>query len=205
MGLNIIYGRAGSGKSTYIFKKIKEIIGNPQKIYVITPEQFSFTAEKQLLEELEGGAAINAEVLTFSRMAYRVIKEKGNNLKNIEGFGKSMLIYDILDNSKKELKFLGKNLQNIETASKSITELKKHNITVDRLLNITNNVEDNYLKAKLEDIYLVYNRFQNSINERFLDENDSLTYLAENLIDTNIFDNSIIFIDEFVRIYSTRI
>lgn len=144
-------------------------------------------------------------MLTFSRMAYRVIKETGNNLKNIADFGKSMLIYDILDNSKKELKFLGKNLQNVETAAKSITELKKHNITVDRLLNVKNNVEDKYLKAKLEDIYLVYDKFQNSINEKFLDENDSLTYLADNIKNTNIFDNTIIFIDEFVRFYSTRI
>jgi len=205
MGLNIIYGKAGSGKSTYIFKKIREIIGNSQKIYVITPEQFSFTAEKKLLNEIEGGAAINAEVLTFSRMAYRVIKETGNNLKNIEDFGKSMLIYDILDNSKKELKFLGKNLQNVETVSKSITEFKKHNITVDRLSNLTNNIEDEYLKAKLEDIYLVYDKFQNSIKEKFLDENDCLTYLADNLENTNIFDNAIIFIDEFVRFYTSRI
>ena len=158
-----------------------------------------------MLNEIEGGAAINAEVLTFSRMAYRVIKETGNNLKNIEDFGKSMLIYDILDNSKKELKFLGKNLQNVETVSKSITEFKKHNITVDRLSNLTNNIEDEYLKAKLEDIYLVYDKFQNSIKEKFLDENDCLTYLADNLENTNIFDNAIIFIDEFVRFYTSRI
>ena len=116
-----------------------------------------------------------------------------------------MLIYDILDNSKKELKFLGKNLQNVETVSKSITEFKKHNITVDRLSNLTNNIEDEYLKAKLEDIYLVYDKFQNSIKEKFLDENDCLTYLADNLKNTNIFDNAIIFIDEFVRFYTSRI
>ena len=72
MKLKIIYGRSGSGKIKYLFKYIKGIIKNPQKIYIITPEQFSFTAEKKLLEEV-GGAAINAEVLTFSRMAYRVI------------------------------------------------------------------------------------------------------------------------------------
>ena len=113
-------------------------------------------------------------MLTFSRMAYRVIKETGNNLKNIEDFGKSMLIYDILDNSKKELKFLGKNLQNVETVSKSITEFKKHNITVDRLSNLTNNIEDEYLKAKLEDIYLVYDKFQNSIKEKFLEDRKSV-------------------------------
>lgn len=75
MKLNIIKGRAGSGKSTKLFKKVKELMEKNEKIYIITPEQFSFTAEKKLLEEAEGGASVNAEVLTFSRMAYRVIKE----------------------------------------------------------------------------------------------------------------------------------
>lgn len=74
MKLKVIYGKAGCGKSTYLFKYIKDILKNPRKIYIITPEQFSFTAERKLLEKSKG-AVINAEVLTFSRMAYRVIKE----------------------------------------------------------------------------------------------------------------------------------
>ncbi len=124
MKLNIIYGKAGSGKSTYLFNYIKEIISNPQKIYIITPEQFSFTAERKLLEVTKG-ATVNAEVLTFSRMAHRVIKETGNNLKNIEAFGKSMLIYDILDKKKKDLKLLGKNSQNVEVVRKNDYRVKK--------------------------------------------------------------------------------
>ena len=197
MKLNIITGKAGTGKSTYIFKKIKKIINNKEKIYVITPEQFSFTAEKKLLDEIDTGAVINCEILTFSRMAYRVINEIGNNLQNIEGFGKSMLIYNILDNSKKDLKILGKNIQNIEVLERSITELKKHNITPDKLKDVLGKTDDEYLKSKLEDINFIYDKFQNYIDEKFLDENDSLTYLSENIKNTSIFNNSIIFIDEF--------
>lgn len=204
MSLNIIKGKAGSGKSTYLFKKVKENIEGTGKIYIITPEQFSFTAEKKLLEEV-GGAAINAEVLTFSRMAYRVIKENGKNLKNIEGFGKSMLIYSILEENQKELTFLGRNMQNAEVAEKTITELKKHNISKDRLLSLTEKVEDKYLKAKLEDVAFIYNKFQEKIEEKFLDETDALSYLAENIKNTDMFNNSLIFIDEFVRIYTSRI
>lgn len=73
MSLNIISGRAGSGKTTYLFNKIKEAINKGEKVYIITPEQFSFTAERRLLEEISSRAVISAEVLTFSRMAYRVI------------------------------------------------------------------------------------------------------------------------------------
>ena len=198
MGLNIICGRSGTGKSTYIFEKVKNIINNPEKVYIITPEQFSFTAEQKLLETVKTGSTVNAEVLTFSRMAYRVLNEIGSNLKNIEGFGKSMLIYDILDSSKSELKFLGKNEQNVEIIERSITEFKKHNITSERLSDVTENVEDKYLKAKLEDLENIYSKFQEAISEKFLDENDSLTYLAENIKLSKMFDNSCIFIDEFV-------
>jgi ATP-dependent helicase/nuclease subunit B len=49
MGLRIIYGRAGTGKSSYCFSEISKIMKNEKKIFVITPEQFSFTAEKKLM------------------------------------------------------------------------------------------------------------------------------------------------------------
>ena len=78
MSLRLIYGKSGTGKSTFIYNEIKEKINNNQKIYIITPEQFSFTAEKKLLETLGNKAVLNAEVLTFNRMAYRVMQEVGN-------------------------------------------------------------------------------------------------------------------------------
>lgn len=205
MGLSIIYGKSGSGKSSFLFKKVKEKIAGAQKIYIITPEQFSFTAERRLLIEGASGAAINAEVLTFSRMAYRVMAEIGSPLKRVEGFGKSMLIFDILESSKGELRFLGKNLQNVEVAERSITEFKKHNITENRLFEISKNIDDKYLRAKLEDMSLIYSKFQEAIQNKFLDENDSLYFLAENIKNSSTFDDSIIFIDEFVRIYSAGI
>ena len=74
MSLRIVYGRAGTGKSTFCFEEIKK-----NKIkrnhYMITPEQFSFTAEQKLLETLEEGASLTAEVITFARMASRVVTE----------------------------------------------------------------------------------------------------------------------------------
>ena len=88
MGLRIIYGRAGSGKSEFIYNEINQKIKNKEnkKIYIITPEQFSFTAEQKLMEGRK--SIINAEVVTFNRLAYRVINEIGGvintNLSNVE-------------------------------------------------------------------------------------------------------------------------
>ncbi len=46
MGLRFIYGKAGTGKSTFCFNEIKKNINNKEKIYIITPEQYSYSAER---------------------------------------------------------------------------------------------------------------------------------------------------------------
>ena len=48
MSLRLVYGRAGKGKSSFLYNEIKDKINEKSKIYIITPEQFSFTAEKKL-------------------------------------------------------------------------------------------------------------------------------------------------------------
>ena len=66
--MKLIYGRAGTGKTEYIFKDINKKVNEEnikEKIYIITPEQFSFTAEKNLLRTLRNGATTKVEVLSF--------------------------------------------------------------------------------------------------------------------------------------------
>ena len=134
MSLRIIYGRAGTGKSEYCYREIAEKIKSDNQILIITPEQFSFTAEKKLMEAIDTNAVFNAEVVTLSRMAYRVINEIGGRTEtNLSKCGKAMLIYSILNNNKKELKLIGKNDENVEMLDTAITEFKKHGISIEQL------------------------------------------------------------------------
>jgi len=199
MGLRLVYGKSGAGKSTYIFNEIKDLIKKDKKIYIITPEQFSFTAERELLNVVGNGAALNAEVLTFNRMAYRVMNEVGGNTKTaLSGCGKAMLIYNILLNEKGKLNFLGKSDENIDLISTQITEFKKHGVSIENLDEIMNESKDKYLNAKMADMRLVYDKFEETIRNRYIDENDVLTILSEQLPQTNIFNDTLIYIDEFV-------
>lgn len=198
MGLRIIYGKAGTGKSSFCFSEIANLVEKQENIYFITPEQFSFTAEKNLMNYLKEEAVINAEVITFSRLAHRIMQTVGGNSKStLSKCGKAMLMYSILDNNKNNFKFLGKSDENIETAMQSITEMKKHGISLEKLKNETENLEDKYLKTKLEDIKLVYENFENQISEKYIEETDLLTILSKNIKDVDFIKNSIIYIDEF--------
>ena len=198
MSLKIIYGRAGTGKSEYCYREIAEKIKADNQILIITPEQFSFTAEKKLMEAIDANAVFNAEVVTLSRMAYRVINEIGGRTEtNLSKCGKAMLIYSILNNNKKELKLIGKNDENVDMLDTAITEFKKHGISIEQLKQEIDKQEDIYLKNKLTDLSLVYEEFENQLSGKYIDETDLLTILAENIENTDMFNNQYIYIDEF--------
>ena len=198
MALRIIYGKPGSGKSSYCFSEIASLIEKEKKIYVITPEQFSFTAEQKLMDTLRTKAVMNAEVVTLSRMAYRVLNEVGgSNKTSLSKCGKAMLIYSILSQYKSDLKFLGKTDENIDLSMRAITEFKKHKVSVDVLKEEATNNEDAYLRTKLADMALIYEKFEEKIVDHYIDETDLLDFLSNNLDKTDIVKDSIIYIDEF--------
>lgn len=195
MKLNIIYGRSGTGKSKYIYESIKNKLGS-NKIFLIVPEQCNLSAEKKLFEVINKNSLIDAEILTLSRMAYRVLSEIGGVYNHLSKAGKDMLIFDLLSKEKNNLNFLGKSEKNIDIVNRMFTEFKKHGISVNDLE--TANIEDNYTSLKLKDITLLYEKYEEKLANNFIDENDSLSILANNLSKTDMFKDSIIYIDEFL-------
>ena len=195
MRLNLILGRSGVGKSKYIYSSISKQIGE-KKIFLIVPEQANLSAERKLFENSDRNSLIDVEVLTLSRMAYRVASEIGGNLNHLSEAGKDMLIFDILSTEKSNLKFLGKTEKNIDIVNRMFTELKKHEISIQKLIDIK--TKEEYTNLKLKDIITLYEKYEEKISSNFLDENDSLSILAKNLDKTDMFNNSLIYIDEFL-------
>lgn len=223
MSLRIIYGTAGTGKSTYIFQEIQEILNRQYKnekegrniknieanlkqtktpsisIKIITPEQFSFTAERKLLDFAPSNSVLTAEVITFNRMAYRILEEVGGKTKShLSSSGRAMLLDDILLTQKNDFTFLGKTDENVDMIATQLTELKKHNVSINNLKEITENMKDTYLKRKLQDVYNIYEAYTTRIQKQYIDENDGLTILSERLDDSIQFKNCDVYLDEFV-------
>ena len=81
---------------------------------------------------------------------------------------------------------------------RTISEFKKNGILVNDLENEIINIKDNYLKIKLQDIILIYKNFNENIKDKYIDETDLLTKLSQNIEKVDLFNNSIIYIDEFM-------
>ena len=98
--MKVIYGRAGSGKSEFIFNNIKN--NKDAQVYIITPEQFSFSAEKRLVESLGNDSVLKYEVISFERMAYRVMNEIGiRDIHVMDKAAKAMIVHSIVEKNRK--------------------------------------------------------------------------------------------------------
>lgn len=193
--LKLIYGKSGTGKSQFIYQDIDKKMEQFKKIYIIVPEQSNLTSEKKFFEITGRKALFHCEVLTLSRMAYRIANEVGGNSPSLSKVGKAMIIYDLLNKHKNTLNFLGKSEKNVDIVGNMFTELKKHTISTKTLKNV--DLEDQYTALKLKDIAFLYEKYEERLANHFLDENDELTKLGQQIQSSTMFDNACIYVDDF--------
>lgn len=203
MSLRIIYGRAGSGKSTFCLNEIKDSLDKREGIrhIIIVPEQFSFQAEKRLIKALGASGINGVEVLSFGRLSHRVLAEVGGIVrKHINPAGKSILAYTIMEERREALRVFGRAAGQrgfVNTLCGTISELKRYNITPDMLGGLEKADISQQLKDKLHDIGMIYGDFEQRLHDRYIDADDDLSLLAEKLSEHRIFTSAEIWLDEF--------
>ncbi|WP_040287059.1 helicase-exonuclease AddAB subunit AddB [Sporosarcina koreensis] len=106
MTLRMITGRSGTGKTYTIEQEIagalrEDPLGAP--IILIVPDQMSFSMEHSLSSRFGLHGMVRAQVLTFKRLAWRILQETGGiTRREVDAFGYRMLIRSVLEENKDE-------------------------------------------------------------------------------------------------------
>lgn len=199
--LNFILGRAGTGKSAFLHKTLREKLSQNKKIIFIVPEQSSFRTERNMLQMLGNKDFNKIEVLSFSRL-YDFVSKKLNlpaAVPDTETM-QLILINAAIENVKDSLKLYLKNSCSAETAAlmlKILKEFKSHKINFDILDKIQNLTSKDILKQKIEEIKLIINSYEDLSQKKFENSIDNLNHLEELIRNYNVFVGYEIFIDEF--------
>ena len=92
--LQLILGRAGSGKTYRIREQVKQLAEqNTEKIMLLVPEQYSFESEKAMLKLLGPKQVNKVQVMSFTRltdMAFRSYGGSGIGLSIVKAIMDSM-------------------------------------------------------------------------------------------------------------------
>ena len=159
MGLRIIYGRAGSGKTRLCLNEIKSNIerGTKRPLILLVPEQFTLKAERDLITTLGTGGILGTEVLSFRRLAFRVFNEAGGIAHpHIHQAGKCMMLHSILNKTGKDFRIFSQSVVRrglVNKLAALITEFKRYNVAPAQLDELCKSIgEDSQLGLKLSEL-----------------------------------------------------
>ncbi|MDF2725249.1 MAG: ATP-dependent helicase [Paenibacillus sp.] len=196
MSIRFILGRSGSGKTERCLDEIRQLLlqqpdGPP--LVLLVPEQATFQAEHALVSTPGLGGMIRAQVLSFRRLAHRVLQEQGGTARvHIDDSGKRMLLYDLLHKHRSELRQFQASVDQegfISSLNRMYDEFRRYNITPDRLEQFARSASRlnepggafGLPVGKLQDLAIVYKHYDEQLSRHYLDAEYLLTHLAEQL------------------------
>lgn len=200
MSLKIICGRAGSGKSTYM---LNDMVENENSIYIV-PEQFSFSAEKRIIDKFGISGLGNPQVLSFMRLADMVFSKYGAPEFISDNASYEMLVSycsnSITPENLRLFDGLVKKSELSQTASSIITTFKRYRITPEKLRFAIEKTENSLLRKKLSDSLIVYEEYLKELScANVSDICDTLSVLADIFSDEecDFLEDKHIYIDQF--------
>ena len=202
--INLIFGCAGSGKTSRITQEIKNSISQNKRTYLLVPEQQVFVAES-LLADLPDSAGLYFEVISFSRLCELVFgKYGGISYTSITDGMRNLIMWKSIRQLSPFLSNYSRTLPDASLASLMLAtadELRANSISIKALEDAIENTEQNDVKDKLSDINAViatfYENLELSLGEGAIAAENKFERLYDCLCKHNFFEGADVFIDSF--------
>ncbi len=204
MSLRFYFGGSGAGKSTGVYKEIiaRSMAEPDRNFLIVVPDQFTMQTQKELVTLHERGGIMNIDVLSFGRLSHRIFEEVGgNDTPVLDDTGKSLVLRKVATGLKDSLPVLGANLEKqgyVHEIKSAISEFMQYGIApddVEKLIAFAGN--RGALKAKLQDLEVLYKGFKEYIKEQFITTEETLDLLQKALHRSRIIPGSVVVFDGF--------
>lgn len=205
MALRFVLGRSGSGKTTFLIeemkRRLKEDPTGPMMVYIV-PDQMTFLSEYKIVSDPDVQGMIRLQVYSFPRLAWRVLQTVGGMGRlHINSTGIQMLIRKIIYENKDQLEVFKQSADKfgfVEHVESMVSEFKRYCITDEELFTHKEEIDgDPTLRAKMHDLALIYEKFEQAIQSKYLASEDFLQLLAEKIPESETLKKADIYIDGF--------
>lgn len=205
MSVSFITGRIGCNKTDKILDLCFEEAKNKSRspIFILVPEKYTYEIEKRLSERLRTSydPYFRIRVVSFSTLSNIVYTNAGGlKERKISKSARSMLIYKAIDSVSKDLvtfKASSSGVGLINRVLDMIIEFKQNSMTVDDVYKMSEESKDEALRSKLKDIAMVYEKYEDLLENNYFDTEDNLEFFAKKLDEFEGIKGATIFVDEF--------
>lgn len=192
MKLNVITGTNFIDINNTQIDLIGQGLKQNRKQLVIVPDRFSLTMERMILDKLNLTATFDVDVVSFARLSSKMLS-KTNAPQVLSSLGATMVIEMLLLEHEKELRCFGNTIKTISFASilfDSIAQLKSCKISPLDLFNSLDSLNNKSLQLKLYDIALIYKYYEEYLSNVYIDSNNKLQLLCENIAESKDYENT---------------
>lgn len=219
MALKFVIGGAGTGKTHYCWEEMKhQLIAAPlgAPCIMLVPEQASFTYEKMLVSMMDTHGSIRGQVLSFQRLAHLLLTKKSLMQPTyMNEMGRIMVLSELI--KKRQDQFIGlKNAVSNPGLAGEISSLFKEfqqycisplqlqaiseRETMDEAATGHNKISREFnqaFAAKLTDICQLYEDWRQFQETGYLDHEEILTQLLEEIPHSAWLKDAVIWVDSF--------
>lgn len=204
MALQFVFGGSGSGKSTYVYEQIirQSMQEEGQNFFILVPDQFTMQTQMDLVTRHPRGGIMNIDVLSFGRLAHRIMEEAGGSLVPVlDDTGKSLVLRKVAGKVQDQVPVLGSHLKKpgyIHEIKSAISEFMQYGIgekEIEEMLNFSQ--KRGSLYGKLKDLRVLYKAFLAYLEDRFITTEETMDRLAAQLTDSRLIADSVVVLDGF--------
>ncbi len=185
MTVQFILGRAGSGKTYRCVESIRERLRvdavNGPRLILLVPEQASLQMERTVLDNDDASCAHRVEVLSFQRLAFRVLEAAGvAERRALSEAARVMVLRHLIQQHRSQLQYYKRVERHsgfVQRLAHTMTELIEEDISPNQLSQMNEQENpDAGRSAKLHDIELLYQAYLAYLGQ---DRVDPSQYLIE--------------------------
>ena len=197
--LYILIGRAKTGKSDMVLRRIREL-GDGGRQILLVPEHASHQAEVDLCRACGPAASRHAEVLSFRRLCERVLAITGGAAQvTLDSGGRLLTLQKALLEVAPELTVYRRPSQKsafLQQLLDLFDELRCYEVTPEVLYEQSQET-GGATRDKLRDLSLLYGAYEARLRRPGLDARDRMSKLCDNLEDSGYAGGKDVFIDGF--------
>jgi len=195
--VEIIYGRAGSGKTFALTEKIKSITQDGTPVCLVVPEQLSLTREFSINEY----GIKNVDVLSFSRLANTVFRALGGTAKkHPDKAMQSAAVFMAIENVYDKLVYFKNTAFTdgfISALCSAFSEFDTNCVSEKAVLSIPDTDMPANIKNKYRDMFLIYSEYKKMWTDEYKDPSGDITEAAFLLENNDIYKSTVFAFDGF--------